>query len=561
MNVDEVQRKLWEQSKEHKEHRESGRPLFPTNPYEKRVRSLMDLMHQPDWLCAAMHKVLKRSRNKASGVDKITAQKFAQNQWDELEKLRLELKRGTYRPQPLRRVKIPKANGKMRPLGIPCLRDKIVQEAIRMALEPIFEIEFHENSYGFRPNRNTHHAVARCQNLMGRGFTWVIEGDVKACFDEISHKAILAAVREKVMDNKFLSLIDLFLKAGVMIEGVLHPTVKGVPQGGIISPLLANAVLNKLDWFLHSKGMYEKEANRRNWRKGEENTRFVRYADDWCVFLTRSNKERAAQLKKEITDFLEKECGLQLSEEKTHVTHVRDGFDFLGFHLEVSIGQRNKPVPKIKVGAKAITNIRKRIDESLRYRAQQESMALRIRRTSKIVRGWSNYFCIAHNFANVAGKLDHYSYWSGIKAFCRKHEISNGKCHKKYVFNHRPGVHPQCILGKFSDTKMSLDYRGPKPYEPGNVRYETDLELEVDFGFRENGRFGSADVKWEALKRDKFQCCECEVTVTAETSEADHIKPVKRFASFAEAHRLENIQTLCLNCHRDKSKQARRKKV
>jgi len=131
-----------------------------------------------------------------------------------------------------------------------------VQEAIRMALEPIFEVEFHENSYGFRPNRNTHQAVYRCQHLMKLKFKWVIEGDVKACFDEIPHKAILKVLREKVHDNKFIDLIRRFLKAGVQVDSIVKPTVKGVPQGGVISPLLANTVLNKLDWFLHSKGEY-----------------------------------------------------------------------------------------------------------------------------------------------------------------------------------------------------------------------------------------------------------------------------------------------------------------
>jgi RNA-directed DNA polymerase len=125
-------------------------------------------------------------------------------------------------------VEIPKANGKMRQLGIPCLRDKIVQEAMRMILEPIFEVEFHENSYGFRPHRNAHHAVFRCRHAMLSWFTWVIEGDIKACFDEISHKTILGTVREKVIDNKFLDLLQLFLKAGVMVDGKLLPTVKGV---------------------------------------------------------------------------------------------------------------------------------------------------------------------------------------------------------------------------------------------------------------------------------------------------------------------------------------------
>lgn len=293
MNVEEVQRRLWEQSKAQQRLRLSGSPLFPVSVYDGRIRNLMDLMHNPAWLYAAAERVLHRSKGKASGVDGVQTHEFERNLAQNLERLRLELKRGTYRPHPLRRVMIPKANGKLRPLGIPCLRDKIVQDAIRMALEPIFEVEFHDNSYGFRPNRSTHHAVSRCQQLMTSKFTWVIEGDVKACFDEISHAAILKCVREKVMDKKLLNLIRLFLKAGVMIEGTFHSTVKGVPQGGVMSPLLANVVLNKLDWFLHSRGAYGREKDLAA-RHSKPNMRFVRYADDWCVFLTRSSEQRGS---------------------------------------------------------------------------------------------------------------------------------------------------------------------------------------------------------------------------------------------------------------------------
>lgn len=237
MNAEEVQRRLWEQSGTQKQHREASVPLFPVNPYDLRARNLMDLMHQPQWLRAAAERVLARSHLKAPGVDGETAREFRRGFDGKLERLRLELKRGTYQPQPVRRVMIPKANGKLRPLGIPCLRDKIVQEAIRMALEPILEVEFHDHSYGFRPHRNAHHAVFRCQQLMRSGFTWVIEGDVQACFDEISHRAILGVLREKVRDNKFLDLIRRFLKAGVAVEGVVQPTEKGVPQGGVIAPV------------------------------------------------------------------------------------------------------------------------------------------------------------------------------------------------------------------------------------------------------------------------------------------------------------------------------------
>ena len=160
MNVEEVQRRLWEQSKEHKENREVSSPLFPVNPYDKRIRNLSDLIHHPVWLEEAAKRVFRRSKGKAPGIDGVTVSVFCEHETENLQQLRLELKKGTYRPQPLKRVEVPKANGTMRRLGLPCLRDKIVQEAIRMMLEPIFEVEFHNSSYGFRPRRSAHHGGA-----------------------------------------------------------------------------------------------------------------------------------------------------------------------------------------------------------------------------------------------------------------------------------------------------------------------------------------------------------------------------------------------------------------
>lgn len=552
MNVEEVQRRLWEQSQAHKRGRESGTPLFPTDRYGGRIRNLKDLLHNPAWIAVACDRVLKRSRGKAAGVDGVRTFEFERTRESQLEELRLELKRGTYRPSPLRRVEIPKANGKMRRLGIPCLRDKIVQEAIRMALEPIFEVEFHDSSYGFRPNRSTHHAVGRCRHAALSGFTWVIEGDVKACFDEISHKAILRCVREKVLDNKFLALIQLLLKAGVEVDGVVHPTTKGVPQGGVVSPLLANIVLNKLDWFLHSKGAHD-QAGRRRASHAMLNVRFARYADDWCVFLTRCNRRHAERLRDEIRTFLRKHCGLELSAEKTRITHVRDGYDFLGFHISLDVGKSGKLVPKLKVGHKAITNIHRRLGRALRYRPAQESISVRLERASSVIRGWSNYFKHAHNFAQVAHRLDHDAYWITVKAICKKEGISTAKCLRRYSLRNTLGVHEECKLARFQDTASTYYCSSPKPYEPGRGLYPDDEDWEAAFGPHERERPGRGDLKWQALIRDRFYCRGCAVTVTAATSHADHIQPVNRFANLEMANSLDNIQTLCLRCHKLKT--------
>ena len=553
MNVEVVQRRLWEQSQQHRKHRESDTPLFPINKYDGRVRSLMDLMHQPQWIAAACDRVLKRSHGKAAGVDRVTASGFQQNRRSELEKLRLELKSGTYQPQPLRRVMIPKANGKLRGLGIPCLRDKIVQEVIRMALEPIYEAEFHDSSYGFRPNRSTHHAIFRCQQMMQKGFTRIIEGDVKACFDEISHKAILGCLREKVMDNKFLNLIRRLLKAGVSFRGVVHPTEKGVPQGGVASPLLANVVLNKLDWFLHDQGHHGQATDRIS-RKGRPNIRFARYADDWCVFITRGFKRYAERLRDQIQEFLAAHCGVELSMEKTRITHVRDGFDFLGFHLELGIGQHGRYVPKIKVPRKALSSVVRRLNEAMRWRPLQESGAARLVRGSAVVRGWSNYYKIAYNFSASANRLDYQAFWIAVKALCRKFDISTAQCLRKYGRGqNRISINENYMLKRAQDIPMSWQQEAPTPYEPGTGCYLDDVDWEAEVRRYERGRPGRMDLKAFVLFRDGHRCRQCGTRVTQETSQADHIRPVHGFASYAQATNLLNLQTLCLECHKLKT--------
>lgn len=555
MNVEVVQRRLWEQSQQHRKHRESDLPLFPVDQYDGRVRNLMDLMHQPQWIAAACDRVLQRSHRKAAGVDRVTAAEFKQNLRANLEELRQELKRGTYRPQPLRRVMIPKANGKMRGLGIPCLRDKIVQEAIRMALEPIFEAEFHDHSYGFRPNRSTHHAVLRCQQMMQKGFTWVIEGDVKACFDEISHKAILGCLREKVMDNRFLDLIGRLLKAGVSVDGIVQPTEKGVPQGGVASPLLSNVVLNKLDWFLHGQG-HHGNASGYAQKRGRRNVRFARYADDWCVFMTRGSKRDAERLRDDIREFLRHHCGVELSMEKTRTTHVRDGFEFLGFHLQLGIGTRGVPVPKVRIPRRAITNAIRSLNEAMRWQPTQESGVARLVRGSAVVIGWANYYRIAHNFNRIANQVDYLAFWIGIKALCRKYDITTAQCIQRYAAG-RAGLRigDACALKSAQDVSSTWKQMAPKPYNPGTGCYLDDVDWEVEVRRYENRqRPGRMDFKAWVLFRDGHRCRKCGVRVTWENSEADHIKPVRSFASYTQATHLFNLQTLCLKCHKEKSR-------
>ena len=352
-----------------------------------------------------------------------------------------------------------------------------------------------------------------------------------------------------------LDLVNRLLKAGVEIEDVVHPTDRGVPQGGVVSPLLSNVVLNKLDWFLHSKGSYG-TARQKCSDRGRPNVRFTRYADDWCVFLTRCRRSYAERLKDEIRNFLRENCGLELSAAKTRITHVRDGYDFLGFQISADVGKSGKVVPKVKVGRKAIANIQSRLGETLHDRPSQESISVRLEHASAVIRGWANYFKVAHNYSKVAHGLDHKAYWMAVKTICRKEDISSAKCLRRYALGNTIGVHEHCALARFQDTAWSYFPTTPDPYQPGSHQPQMeDDEWEAAFVLPDRNRPGRGDLKWQALVRDGFHCRGCAVVVTSKTSRADHIVPVNRFANLDMANSLDNIQTLCLRC--DKLKTAR----
>jgi len=273
---------------------------------------------------------VKRNRGVA-GVDKVDIQAFEANLDDNLVALMFDLKhKGHYHPAPLRRVYIPKGEGKLRPLGIPTVRDRIAQEVVRSLLEPIFEPLFSEFSFGFRPNRNAHQAVEAVVTAHAAGFKWVVDADIQAFFDNIPHALILNQVEQRVADGNILLILREFLSAGVLEDGSIRPSLSGTPQGGVISPLLANIALNVLDHHLTLAGL-----------------RFVRYADDFVV-LCRSHAS-AKQALAFVDALLHKDLGLSLSPSKTKITNFVEGFDFLGFHLSRRrISIRSKSIEKLK---------------------------------------------------------------------------------------------------------------------------------------------------------------------------------------------------------------------
>jgi len=338
--------------------------------------SLRDKTYAPANLRRAWDKV--RQKAGGPGVDGQRVAQFERKAGAELARLHVQLREDSYRPQPVRRAWIAKSGSKeQRPLGIPAVRDRIVQGALRHVLEPIFETEFAEHSYGFRPGRGAKAALRRVDTLLKTGHFWVVDVDLKSYFDTIPQDRLLALVRERVADGRVLALVEAFLRAGVMEEAKgWRPTEEGTPQGGVISPLLANIYLNPLDHQMEQAG----------WA-------MVRYADDF-VILCRSEAEGCAALAA-VAAWVQ-EAGLTLHPEKTRVVDAtqRGGFDFLGYHFERGMRwPRQKSLAKLKAVLRAKTS-----------RLDGRSLEAIVADVNPTLRGWYNYF--QHSKANVFTYVD-----------------------------------------------------------------------------------------------------------------------------------------------------------
>src|SRR6266487_3196404 len=305
----------------------------------RRFCDLYNLVGDPALLLVAWDRVRGNKGARTAGVDGQTAYYIQAVRGLEgfLTELRDDLKDRSFRPVPARERMIPKAGGKKRRLGIATVADRVVQASVKLVLEPIFEVDFLPCSYGFRPNRRAHDAVAEVRYLAARPrcYEWIVEGDIKACFDEISHAALMERVRARVADKRVLALIKAFLKAGILTEaGALEDTDAGTPQGSILSPLLSNVALSVLDEHVAQapggpgSSKWQRQVRR---NQGMPNFRLVRYADDWCL-MVKGTKADAEGLREEIAGVLAG-MGLRLSPEKTLITHIDEGLDFLGWRI------------------------------------------------------------------------------------------------------------------------------------------------------------------------------------------------------------------------------------
>jgi len=358
----------------------------------------------------AAFKAVKRNRG-AAGIDKVSIKMFQANLDDNLRALLRDLKNGSFEPFPLRRAFVPKNEKEFRPLGIPAVRDRVAQEVVRRLLNPIFERLFHDSSYGFRQGRNCHMAIKRALLLHRFGLHVILDADIKSFFDNLSHSVIMRAVAAEVADGNILRLVQKFLRSGVMEAGVFKPTTVGTPQGGVISPLLANIVLNHLDWQLHQHGY-----------------QFVRYADDFVVTCrSKFQAESALNLVQQVLGTL----GLQLSVEKTRISTFGKGYSFLGFVLSShSRRMRPKSLQKFKDKVRRLT---------LRHYNFEAQV---IEKLNRVLKGTSLYF--ATSFSTCRWQLQKLDSWIRMRLRCMKfkrkratdnYKLRNRTVHKLGLFS------------------------------------------------------------------------------------------------------------------------------
>jgi len=568
---------------------------------ETRFRRLYKYLTRQEWVLAATEKVLRNRGSRTAGIDGKTRSHYKDEETRQtlVREIQQALETGNYKPQAVRRVYIPKANGKKRPLGIPTIKDRVVQMMVKMLLEPIYEATFLSCSYGFRPNRCTWDALAETHRYLkpSSQYYTVIEGDITNCFGTINHGILMQQLKRRILDKQLLALIWSMLKAGIIEDLKYFETQEGTPQGGIVSPLLANVYMHRLDEYMHNRFHNMTPMARFLSRKRGEfvSVRYIRYADDFIVLLR--DGEKAAELKKELTEFITQELKMTLSEEKTCITNAKEGFDFLGVRTFIGPLRSNpqKTMPFQVPAEKSVKAYRQKVDELTCPNQDYLPPGERIKTINWLIVGWANY----HHWGNAKETFSKLSYWTikKVHTMLRRYtpkgkrttylmyfrpvsECTNLKKWKKYTRwltpsvevpgNIRLGILPMSIIstGKYwrpRGNKIPPAFRrldDPSLWTDRETEFYTDLEA------IENAEVGQASRWYEGkyslmyfvnresvFRRDKFTCTVCGYKSQRQKGdvhdlEIHHIDPEGGYDA-------GNLRTLCLACHRRLTQQGK----
>jgi RNA-directed DNA polymerase len=525
---------------------------------EHQFDHLYRLICRRDWITDALETILSNKGSKTAGIDGVSKKALESDAAKSkfVKELEAQLRQKQFRPTPVRRIYIPKSNGKTRPLGIPTIKDRVVQMLVKMVLEPIYESDFLNCSNGFRPGRRTQDCIARLDSYINRRnkYYWVIEGDIKAAFDSIHHQILMKLLAQRIADKRLLNLIERFLKAGIMEGHLFKRTELGTPQGAICSPILANIYLHQLDlyWWNKYGNLHRKEKERRRINH-MGNCALIRYADDWLL-LTNGGKAEALRLKEEFQTFLSEELKLELSPEKTHVTHVNQGFDFLGFHVQRYVKSNDRPKMLVTPASENIKKLKLKVKEMTRRKWFQDSPQLKISALNAVLRGWINYYRHT-NTKEIAKDLD---FWVNERLFLwlkKRHKISVRKVLHKFKIRENGkrwnfGVvngDNHLFLYRMSDLSLKK-YRSRSPDNPYIEGFGTTTASQPEKALSNQIWMGNAEnVTWRELKEKikAIRGAKCEWCGSLGKLDLHHIIPRKNKGKDVE----DNLQLLCRPCH------------
>lgn len=523
---------------------------------QHRFDHLYRLICLEEWIDYALASVLSNKGSRTAGIDGVTRRELAsQTARDKMmQEIRQELRNGSFRPKPVRRIYIPKANGKERPIGIATVKDRVVQMLLKMMLEPIYESDFLNCSNGFRPGRRTMDCVALMDSYINRRnkYYWIIKGDIRGAFDHVDHQILLALISKRIADGRILRLLERFLKAGVMEGSLFSRTELGTQQGSVVSPLLANAYFHQIDLYWWEKygslGRKQKEKRR---QAGKGNCALLRYADD-LLLLTNGSKSEAYRLRDEFRDYLWDTLKLELSLEKTHIIHVNDGFDFLGFHVRRYVSSHDRPKLLVMPSKKAQQQLKLKVKAMTTKSCYTDSPLLKVRALNAVLRGWSNYYRHV-NAKETTKDLDWWVNQRFGKWLVSRHKAGVRKVLAKY--KHREGERynlgvstPNGIefLFRMSDVPI-CKYRSRKPPNPYTVGYGTNL-VQIEKLIANDVWMGNADNwEWRELREEVLaqyagKCAKCGAEGWLEVH---HKQPRHQ----GGRDRIENLILLCRACH------------